>query len=331
MTAPAVELRPEQPRLRDRILSRSELATLPEPSPLIHRTIDLNTVALLAGYHGSLKSFIAESWAGCVATGHAWSTRPVEPGRVLYLAGEGAHGLHRRFRAWETHHGVTLPDDTLSVLPQPIRLLDGRAVAELRHIVRGEGFRFVVIDTLAKVTAGMDENSAQDMGVAVGALYAIRESTGDGTVLIVHHTGKDRTTVRGSSALEAGVDTVYTTEGDATLVKLTRTKRKDGPTEDVHQLRLHVIDGTSSGVVLPTDDVRLGSDRARELVSLFDSHFGSTGASSSTLRDASQMPKATYHRALNDLVTAGVLTNTGTKSRPFYVRGGMTDESHQSH
>src|SRR3712207_8722728 len=62
---------------------------------------------------------------------------------------------------------------------------------------------------------------------SIDAAEQIKRATGSGAVLLVHHTGKDKTTVRGSSALEAAMDTVYTTEGDPLNMRLRRTKRKD--------------------------------------------------------------------------------------------------------
>lgn len=166
----------------------------------------------------------------------------------------------------------------------------------------------------------MDENSAQDMGTAVDALYRIRDATRGGTALAVHHTGKDKSTVRGSSALEGGVDTVYKTEGDPHNLKLYRDKRKDGPTPDTIMLTLSTVPYTESAVIVST----LGVDTrpsARELMSIFVSMFSETGASKAELRNASEMAPSTFHRALNTLVEQGALTNHGTQQRPFYKAG----------
>jgi hypothetical protein len=43
------------------------------------------------------------------------------------------------------------------------------------------------------------------------------------------------------------VDTVYTTKGDHSGITLRRAKRKDGPSDDAHQLRLETV--LDSGVV----------------------------------------------------------------------------------
>ncbi len=304
---------PARSALRDRLLSRSGLADLSQPEPLIADTIDRRTVAVVAGHFGSLKSFVLQAWAASVATGHNWLGREVEQGSVLYVAAEGAQGLHPRFSAWEYGWQTSIPDDALDVLPEPVNLMDAAAVADLCSLAAERSM--VVIDTLARCLVGADENSAWDMGIAVDALYRLRDATNGGTVVVAHHTGKDRSTVRGSSALEAGVDTVYTTEGDARLMKMTRTKRKDGPREDALQVCLSPV--LDSGVVR----VHRGVDMrptAQELLSTFVSTFAATGASKAELRNAAEMAPASFSRALNDLVATGALVNHGSEQRPFY-------------
>lgn len=306
-----------KPPLQQRILDRSALAHLPRPSPLIQDTLDLGTVAVLAGYFGSLKSFIALDWFACAATGFDWQHRPTEPGKVLYVAAEGAHGLDQRLTAWEEHRQTRIPPEVFHVLPEPLNLGDSSAVTEVASTIRDGAYRYVVVDTLAKCLPGLDENSARDMGLAVTSLYLLRDATKNGSIVAVHHTGKDRTTIRGSSALESGVDTVYTTDGDASGVVLSRTKRKDGPREDIHRLAFHGIEGTNSGVVWSQEALGL-RPTAGTLLSHFKSQFSATGAGPTQLLETSGMNKSSFYRALNDLVSAGVLRNHGTKTRPFY-------------
>jgi predicted ATP-dependent serine protease len=133
------------------------------------------------------------------------------PGPVLYVAAEGASGLSPRVAAWEYAWQAGRARG-LTVWPEPVKLLERPRVDDLVALVREDGYRLVVVDTLARSLIGADENSARDVGLAVDAADRVKRATGC-TVLLVHHTGKDRTTVRGSSALEAGVDTVYALDG----------------------------------------------------------------------------------------------------------------------
>lgn len=312
---------PRPVALRARLLGRSALGRLPRPEPLIEGTLDRRTVALLAGPSNVGKSFIALAMGCSIASGTPWLGRPAHRGRVLYIAAEGAYGLDVRIGAWEAAAGVAVDDEWFAVLPEAVQLTDpaAPAVAELGALVADVGYRLVVVDTLARSMVGADENSARDMGVAVDVADRIRRAAEDSTVLLVHHTGKDRTTVRGSSALEAGVDTVYTLDGDAELIKMVRTKRKEGPRDDELTLRL-VSYGQS---VTIESHFAVGTDRelvrseSQILTIMWDS-FGTTGATGAQLREACGLSKSTYYRALNSLVRAGALVNNGSDARPFY-------------
>jgi hypothetical protein len=298
----------QQRGIASRILTRSALASLPDPAPLIDATLDQHSVSLLAGPWGSGKSFIALDWAACLSSGKAWQARPVHTsGPVLYLAAEGAYGLRKRLDAWEYAWDTKLTDEGWFVLTRPVNLLAPTEVAELCEQMRQRGIRHVVVDTLARCMVGGDENSARDMGLAVDALYEVREATGDGgTVIAIHHTGKDRQTVRGSSALEAGVDTVYQIEGDAQLLQLKRTKRKDGPVDDLIRLRLNTV---LDSVVVSSHTGLENSGNETLLLSILHSHFSALDdPSTSVLMQAAELPTTSFYRALNALVNKGFVT-----------------------
>jgi hypothetical protein len=303
--------------LRERVLTRADLPNLPRPEPLIEDTLDMRTLALLAGYHGTGKSFIALDWACCVATGHRWQGRDVRKGKVLYVASEGAEGLHGRVSGWEYAWREHVVD--LDILPFSVQLGDISQRNALAQFAAERRYLLVILDTLARCAVGLDENSAKDMGLLVEGADRVRRQA-HATVLVVHHTGKDKTTVRGSSALEAGVDTVYTTEGDTRYLKLDRTKRKEGPTADLHTLMIKANESGSCHVQAAGSDLDL-MGRGQRLLSTFMSTYKVTGATKAELRRAADMPNATFSRALNDLITAGTLTNTGTEKRPFYHLG----------
>lgn len=324
--APAVEPAPaRQPNgiYAGHVLTRSALRYLPDPQPLIERVLDRGTAALLYGHRGTLKSFVALDWAASVSTGRPWQGRPVQRGRALYVAAEGAFGLKSRVDAWEVGWRVTIGDDDLAVLPHPVNLGKQDDVAELAMLIESAGFEFVVLDTLARCMVGADENSARDCGLIIDALYRLQGATPGrrGVVLGVHHTGKDQKTLRGSSAFEAGVDTVYSMTRDGGTVTLNREKRKDGPEADRHELRLDLIAGTNSGVIGAQNPSTWGverSPRAAALLATFRHHFSTSGATKSELKAVAGMSDGTFYRALDDLLKRSDLVNEGTDQRTFY-------------
>ncbi|GAB2865417.1 AAA family ATPase [Lentzea nigeriaca] len=305
--------------LRDRILTRTGLASLPALRPLIADTIEMGTLGMLAGPYGSCKSFVGLSWAASIATGHPWFGREVmAPGPVIYVAGEGASGLNGRLAAWEADTGVDIPDTNLLTLPMPVNFGRATEVAEFCELVAEHKPVLVILETLNRCAVGMEENSATDMGRVVNAMYAIQQATAGGSVFVVHHAGKDGT-IRGSTSLGAGMDTIYTTKGNAAAVTLARTKRKDGAADDELTLRLRQV--RESGVLDHVRPPDMAPDNDQRLMSAFMSAFSATGCTKDQLRKEAGLVPSSFHRTLNRLVDGGKLVDVGTDARPFYRLG----------
>lgn len=222
-----------------RLLSLDDIDSLPDPEILIDGLIDHGTVTKLVGESGKGKSFVAIDWSLCIATGRRWQGRRVRQGKVLYIAAEGAFGLKKRIRAWRRVFG-DVPADSFVLIPDAVQLADAGQLQALTKVARD--FDVVVIDTLARTSAGLEENSAKDMGVYINNAYKIRDSAHEAgaTVLIVHHTGYDTKRARGSSALFANGDGEVLIESDDPheLMTMTIKKRKDG--EAGQQLYMHL-------------------------------------------------------------------------------------------
>ena len=315
-----------RPVYASQLLTRSDLRLLPEAEPLIDNVLDQGTTALLYGKWGTAKTFIALDWAASVATGRSWQGRATERRRVLYVVGEGAFGFKGRTDAWERGWQTPIGDDWLSILPTPVNLMSAVDRVNLYAVVEWGGYGLVVLDTLARCMVGGDENSAKDSGIVVDALTKVQAATpgGRGVVLGVHHAGKDGKTLRGSSAFEGGADTVYFTSKDDAAIALTRQKRKDGPQHDHHLLQLDPFPGTNSCTLKAFRGETTGetTERTTALRLIVSQHFVSTGVSGAELRrmavDERGMSRASYYRAVSDLVDSDYLTNTGTDKRPFY-------------
>jgi hypothetical protein len=89
---------------------------------------------------------------------------------------------------------------------RPVQAANMRAWAVLVKACERIKPGFVIIDTQARVTVGLKENDATDMGIFVAAVAAIKMATG-AAVMPLHHTGRNGQDARGSSALDGAQDT----------------------------------------------------------------------------------------------------------------------------
>jgi KaiC/GvpD/RAD55 family RecA-like ATPase len=196
-----------------------------EATWLIHNVIEANVLAVLAGPRASFKSFIALDWAMKIAC----AGNP-----VVVLSGEGA-GLGRRAEAWMQQHGKgqSLEDLQLLALESVANLNAEEEMAGLQQAIEEAGIRpaLVVVDTFSKFSAGLDENSNQEVAEYLSKLtIGIRERYCS-TVLLVAHSGHgDAKRPRGASALMANPDAEYIVQRpdvQGMAVTVTRERFKD--------------------------------------------------------------------------------------------------------
>lgn len=219
----------ELTRFRAEFLSVAQLGCLPRPKWLLHNLVPAEALVRLSGNPGSYKSFLALDMALCVATGRNWQGLNTRPAPVLYLAGEGAGGLQDRVVAWMRHNAVTeVPDDAFLLLPRMV-LTNAEEWNLLVRLVQELRPALIVLDTQQRTTAGVEENSAAEMASVVERWdWLVKQ--GGATVLVVHHLGKDASKgARGSSVVNASVDTelVLTRTEGSQLATLSTTKQKN--------------------------------------------------------------------------------------------------------
>ena len=150
--------------------------------------------------------------ACAVARGVPWMGKSTEPGLVVYLAAESPASVRSRLQAYQKHHGVKVPN--FAIVQSPIDLFDGDADTDkLIEVVRqleqqrGMKARLIIGDTLARLSAGANENAGQDMGLVVRRFDRIRTKCAAHFCLI-HHSGKSAAAgARGWSGVRAAVDT----------------------------------------------------------------------------------------------------------------------------
>lgn len=327
------------PHLRDRLLSVRDLANVPPVRPLINGLLYRDTLAQIAGPPGCYKSFVAIGMACSVATGEPFAGTFTVPqaGRVVYVAAEGASGVRARMLAWCEAHGVDPDalDGQLFVLPYPIQLGDAQDVAQALEIVADLDADLVIVDTRARSTVGLEENSATDQGRAIAAADQIRNAAGC-TVFGVHHAARNGTAGRGSNAWDGAVWSDLHMEGDGLQGKIRCAKHKDVADGCDHHFtfRRHtvsrdlmpgamelqrqtlVISGSGAGI----SELRANSQLVvLEIVRNSAPPEGFTAPQVVDLAKGLHVSKSSVYTALNALLETGELVNAGTSSRSRYV------------
>jgi len=198
-------------------------------------------VGMLYGPPGSGKSFLALEMMTAVARGVTWRDHKVRQSPVLYVAAEGANGARKRFAGYASKHGIQLENLPIYVIAGQVSLLTGVDVDEIAREANSQNVGLIVIDTLAQVSAGADENSGADMGRVLTQCNALQTKTG-ALVLLVHHTGKDASRgARGWSGMTGAMDTMIevSREGENRLARV--VKQKDGTDAGEYGFRLEVV------------------------------------------------------------------------------------------
>lgn len=203
---------------------------------LIEGTLGRSTMAVLYGDSNSGKTFAAIDMGASVCRGVPWLGRACDGGMVVYLATEAAESVQRRLQAYQRFHRVRVPG--FVIVQSPVNLFDGKAdtnavIALLTELEQLHGEKAVLIigDTLARISAGANENSGEDMSVVLQHADIIRKATG-ATFLWIHHSGKDQARgMRGWSGTRAAIDTEIEVSEDAAtgLRSAEITKQRDLP------------------------------------------------------------------------------------------------------
>ncbi|NDH55062.1 MAG: hypothetical protein EBY24_24515, partial [Betaproteobacteria bacterium] len=166
------------------------------------------TLGVLYGASGSGKTFIAFDLMAALARGIDWRGHKVpQKAQVLWIAAEGVEDMRKRGLGYCQHAGITPESFGMQFIGDSPNLLEVADVNALMAQISKRGqFEIIVIDTLAQVMPGGNENSGEDMGKVLGYCRAISRATG-AMVILIHHSGKDASKgARGWSGLRAASD-----------------------------------------------------------------------------------------------------------------------------
>ncbi len=202
------------------------------PDELIEGVLTAGDGSVLYGDSNSGKTFAVIDMACAVARGVPWMGKRTEPGLVVYLAAESPASVRGRLHAYQKHHGCKVPN--FAIVQSPIDLFaddtDTNRIITLVQILerqRGQKVRLIVGDTLARLSAGANENAGQDMGLVVQRFDRIRTEC-KAHFLLIHHSGKAAAAgARGWSGIRAAVDTEIEISDSLSCRCLEITKQRD--------------------------------------------------------------------------------------------------------
>lgn len=186
-----------------------------DPVWLIPELIPDACTVLINGTKGSFKSFfIHHLLYGAAARKETMGFLPVRFGPTFYGGHEGFKAMRTiRVNALEILHDMHGRQYPFYLMPGP-RIIIPAECDEFKEQIRvrlrqgSEKIAGIALDTVAKCCAGLDENSAHEMGKFVTFCDELVHEF-ECPVIALHHKPKDgRAVGRGSGALEAGFSTI---------------------------------------------------------------------------------------------------------------------------
>ena len=224
---------------RFRFVDEDGMSSIRPPEWLIEDLFTAGSYAMLFGPPSTFKTFIALDMALTIASGGfgssdlCWPNKVRVVGPVLYAAGEGRSDIFKRVVAWQKRHNRGEKTGNF-VLGDPVPLVNedhGQFLEGAKEASPKEGYKLVILDTVGRSMAGMNENAQQDASAFTNLVEHIKYELG-AAVLALHHTGfSDQHRSRGSSVFGADTDTIIRLDREtkAKVVSLTMTKQKDAP------------------------------------------------------------------------------------------------------
>jgi hypothetical protein len=196
------------------------------------------------GASGAGKSFVALDIAAAIARGVTWRGKKVRKGRVAIIAAEGGGGYGNRLQALANKLCIAPAELDIGVITAQPNILEQDDISELVATIVAVGdIDLIIIDTLAQVTPGANENTSEDMGRALANCRVIHDAT-KAVIGIVHHAGKDLSRgARGWSGLKGAMDAELEVNRneDTGAREIVVRKQKDGRDGDVFPFKLETV------------------------------------------------------------------------------------------
>jgi len=316
---------PKKATLEDAILETLEFnnVDLPPKRQIVEPWLSEQSISLIAGWRGTGKTWFAMSLLDAITKGEPFG--PWEMGACvpcLYLEGEmPAQDVKERLKDLNPGQDRKQPlyvysDAYANTLGLPrANLLAESWRTTMKRILTTRGVKLWVVDNLASLTGGIDENSKKDWDPINTWLLELRFA-GIATMLL-HHTGKGGGQ-RGTSAREDNIDTSimlkrpfdYIPEDGAKFIisfQKARVATKDlGLISDT---KFHLTQDETGQLTWIWGNVR--RETKLEVLRMFDE-----GMNNQTVVDSLGLSKGYVSKIRTSAINDGFLSKTGKLTQP---------------
>lgn len=232
--------------------AKEALGPQPERDWVIEGLIAAGDVAILVGEAGTKKTYLSLDAGICVSHGLPWLGFDTGQGTVLVVDEEsGPERLNRRLGQLMRAHDAGADTPLAYVSLQTLNLREEDEANALGALIEKTGARLVIIDALADVMLGADENNVRDVQPVFHRLRTLA-SRYRCAFVVIHHANKAGG-YRGSSAIKGAVDLMLYVENkpDSPVIEITAEKCRD----DLPPKRAAHIDFRGDSVVITEADV----------------------------------------------------------------------------
>jgi len=300
---------------RFRLETLADLEAADPPIDVVDGFLGVDALAALYGATGVGKSFSAVWLAVCISEGIPFFGHRVKAGPVIIVVMEGGRRYRYRLRAACDALDIQFPGQ-LYVTRQPLYPHMAESVLEYIEAIRvqrdGAPVSLTILDTLARASAGSNENSNADRELTIDGLRAIQRETG-GAVLVIAHPGWNETRLRGGYTLLAAMDSIFRLFQDESAGGLILEVEKQRDGESGQRYSACLTPAGDSMVFGPRDamDPHAGpkqlSPAARKALETLSATALSDGISAAVWERAAGLPASTFFRVKKDLILADLV------------------------
>ena len=203
---------------------------IPPTEWLVEGLVSKGSVSLIVGEGGSKKTYSMIDLSVCLAMGNPWLNFPTTQAGVLWVDEEsGVVRMKRRLKQAMNAHQAPPETPVDCVCMANFNLRNPEDINQLFAEVWSREVGLVVIDALADVMPGGDENAVRDVVPVFQGLRKIAEFTG-AAVVVIHHANKSGG-YRGSSHIRGAVELMLMAQSKeiSTFIDFQSIKTRDTP------------------------------------------------------------------------------------------------------